>query len=118
MVTANGGDSNTNGGAGIGGGGSGMIGMGDPDIISISGGTITATAGTNNAMAIGRSTGNEPFTITINGTFNYSTNTVADANGATQSAEAVFSGEVSTIPPIGGAALNDLRYIRLVQATP
>ena len=58
------------GGAGIGGGS-----FGNGGTITINGGNITATAGHNDASAIGRGAGGTDETVTINGVFNWWTNT-------------------------------------------
>jgi hypothetical protein len=105
------------GAAGIGGASGGAGGD-----ITISGGTVTATAGggTGNQSAIGRGNGGADGTVTITGNWNYSTNTTNSATGAEHDTgafnwnntyryirlEAAAGGAAATVSPAVGGVTN------------
>ncbi|MCL2019088.1 MAG: YDG domain-containing protein [Oscillospiraceae bacterium] len=81
-ITINGGTIRGTGGdyaAGIGGGRSNGVDTGGGGTINITGGNITATAGTDTASAIGAGFGGTDGTVTVEGVYDYWTNTTNTA---------------------------------------
>jgi hypothetical protein len=126
IVTAIGGGTGLRAGAGIGAGGIAAGTSTNAGTININGGQVTAIAGGSAeslAEAIGRGgradgiLGTATRTVSINGQFSWATNTLNSFTGGSLASGVTEFAGANANPPIGGRALNTLRYIKLAPPT-